>query len=80
MDMDSSTGANRLGQTIAKRIVKHMEGESSLVLDFGEIKDDESLVTNTFPIPIPKGDYHVSQDRRHPRQDTEYRQTRQRRA
>ena len=59
MDMDSSTGANRLGQTIAKRIVKHMEGESSLVLDFGEIKDDESLVTNTFPIPIPKGDYHV---------------------
>lgn len=59
MDMDSSTGANRLGQAIAKRIVKHMEGESSLVLDFGEIKDDESLVTNTFPIPIPKGDYHV---------------------
>ena len=55
MDMDSSTGANRLGQTIAKRIVKHMEGESSLVLDFGEIKDDESLLTNTFPIPIPKG-------------------------
>lgn len=36
-----------------------LEGESSLVLDFGEIKDDESLVTNTFPIPIPKGDYHV---------------------
>lgn len=59
MDMDSSTGANKLGQAIAKRIVKHMEGESSLVLDFGEIKDDESLVTNTFPIPIPKGDYHV---------------------
>lgn len=59
MDMDSSTGANRLGQTITKRIVKHMDGESSLVLDFGEIKDDESLVTNTFPIPIPKGDYHV---------------------
>ena len=25
MDMDSSTGANRLGQAIAKRIVKHMD-------------------------------------------------------
>ena len=48
-----------LGQTIAKRIGKQMEGESSLVLDFGEIKDDESLLTNTFPIPIPKGEYHV---------------------
>lgn len=24
MDMDSSTGANKLGQTIAKRIVKHL--------------------------------------------------------
>ena len=59
MDMDSSSGANKLGQAIADRIVKHMEGESSLVLDFGEIKGDESLVTNTFPIPIPKGDYHV---------------------
>ena len=77
MDMDSSTGANRLGQTIEKRIVKHMEGESSLVLDFGEIKDDESLVTNTFPIPIPKGDYHVL--RRHPRQNAEYWKSRQRR-
>lgn len=59
MDMDSSPGTNRLGQTIAKRIGKQMEGESSLVLDFGEIKDDESLLTNTFPIPIPKGEYHV---------------------
>lgn len=59
MDMDSSPGTNRLGQTIAKRIGKQMKGESSLVLDFGEIKDDESLLTNTFPIPIPKGDYHV---------------------
>lgn len=59
MDMDSSSGANKLGQAIARRIAKHVDGESSLVLDFGEIKDDESLVTNTFPIPIPKGDYHV---------------------
>ena len=59
MDMDSSPGTNRLGQAIAKRIGKQMQGESSLVLDFGEIKDDESLLTNTFPIPIPKGDYHV---------------------
>ncbi|MCI8418843.1 MAG: hypothetical protein HFI33_15330 [Lachnospiraceae bacterium] len=35
------------------------EGEAPLVLDFGEILPDGSLVTNTFPVPVPKGDYSV---------------------
>lgn len=34
-------------------------GEHPLVLDFGIINDDYSLTTNTFPKPIPKGDYSV---------------------
>lgn len=33
--------------------------ESPLVLDFGEIRADGSLRTNTFPIPIPKTGYRV---------------------
>lgn len=57
MPMDSNPGTNKLANVLAKRMAK--AGESPLVLDFGEIKDDESLLTNTFPIPIPKGEYHV---------------------
>ena len=55
--IDSNAGTNKLGQAIARRINASME--TPLVLDFGEIMDDESLLTNTFPTPIPKGDYHV---------------------
>lgn len=35
------------------------ENESPLILDFGEIQANGSLITNTFPVPIPKGDYSV---------------------
>ena len=35
------------------------QGESGLILDYGSIEGDYSLKTNTFPIPIPKGDYTV---------------------
>ncbi|WP_373179829.1 hypothetical protein [Agathobacter rectalis] len=33
--------------------------ESPLTLDFGEIQANGSLKTNTFPVPIPKGDYTI---------------------
>ena len=32
---------------------------SELLIDFGSIQDDMSLRTNTFPDPIPQGDYSV---------------------
>lgn len=32
---------------------------SSLILDFAVINSDYSLLTNTFPIPVPKSDYTV---------------------
>lgn len=57
MPIDSNPGTNKLANVIVRRMARELE--SPLVLDFGEIKDDESLLTNTFPIPIPKGDYHV---------------------
>ena len=55
--MANSPGTNRLARVIAGRIRE--EAESPLVLDFGEIKKDWSLVTNTFPVPVPKRDYVV---------------------
>lgn len=33
--------------------------DSSGILDFGEIGSDKSLICNSFPIPIPKGDYLI---------------------
>ena len=35
------------------------KAERDLVLDFGSINKDMSLLTNTFPIPIPRSEYHV---------------------
>lgn len=50
-------GINNLGIVLKNQITK--ECESPLILDFGEIQDDYSLKTNTFPIPIPVSDYLV---------------------
>ena len=55
--MANSPGTNRLARVIVGRIRE--ETESPLVLDFGEVKKDWSLVTNTFPVPVPKRDYAV---------------------
>lgn len=57
MSFDKNTGMNRLANVISKRIKK--EGESPLILDFGEIQANGSLITNTFPVPIPKGEYSI---------------------
>ena len=50
-------GVNKLARVMQERMQK--VGERPLVLDFGSIQADFSLVTNTFPIPIPKSDYMV---------------------
>lgn len=57
MAFDENAGTNRLANVLVKRMKK--ENSSPLVIDFGEIQDNGSLVTNTFPVPIPKGDYSV---------------------
>lgn len=58
--MANRPGTNKLAQVIAERIKS--DTESALVLDFGELTKNMSLVTNTFPVPVPKEDYVV--DRR----------------
>ena len=54
---DGHQGTSRLASVLCRRMKK--ENESPLVLDFGEIQANGSLVTDTFPEPIPKGDYSV---------------------
>lgn len=50
-------GTSKLAAILSQRMQK--ENETPLVLDFGGIQPNGSLVTNTFPVPIPKGDYSI---------------------
>lgn len=52
-------GMNHLARVLSDRTEQHREAYSDLVLDFGVIQSDYSLLTNTYPIPIPKADYLV---------------------
>lgn len=57
MAFDSSGGASKLAKVLTQRMKKCKE--SPLVLDFGEILPNMSLLTNTFPLEIPKGQYTI---------------------
>lgn len=50
-------GMEQLAQVLDSRMGDH--SQNGLTFDFGVIKNDYSLVSNTFPVPIPKGDYSV---------------------
>ena len=54
---DENAGINKLANVLIERMKK--EGESPLCLDFGEIQTNGNLITNTFPVSIPKGQYCV---------------------
>lgn len=56
-EFDGHPGTSKLALVLSHRMKR--ENESPLVLDFGEIQANGSLITNTFPVPIPKGDYSV---------------------
>ena len=54
---DNSPGVSRLAgvfQDLAKKQVP-----TALLLDFGVIQEDKSLLTNTYELPIPQSDYVV---------------------
>lgn len=57
MSKRGSPGANKLANVLVGMMRK--TNEHPLVLDFGIIGSDYSLTTNTYPVPIPKGDYSV---------------------
>ena len=57
MAADNYSGVNSLANVISNRI-RNMT-ESPLMLDYGTIKGDMSLRTDTFPIALPQSDYTV---------------------
>lgn len=57
MAYEGNPGTNNLAKVLSGRMQK--ENASPLFLDFGSIQPDYGLITNTFPVPIPKSDYVV---------------------
>jgi len=56
---EGNPGINHLARALQGQINRNQEANSALLLDFGTIQGDYSLLTNTYPIPIPKSDYMV---------------------
>ncbi|MDO4305980.1 MAG: hypothetical protein Q4C77_04035 [Eubacteriales bacterium] len=57
---EGSPGLNKLARVLSGRMAEISEGNMNDVEpDFGTINNDGSLTTDTFPIPIPKGEYHL---------------------
>jgi len=54
---DENAGTNKLANVLSQRMKR--ETDDSLILDFGEIQSNGSLITNTFPVSISKGEYSV---------------------
>ena len=55
-----SPGTSLLARVLDEQMRRYHEDiTQDLKLDFGVIGNDWSLRTNTFPYPIPKGDYSV---------------------
>lgn len=53
-------GINNLGKVLQGQISSNKS--SDLLLDYGSIQSDYSLLTNTFPVPIPRSDYMALRD------------------
>ena len=57
---DGNPGMNKMAQALNERMKKyHDDITGDLKIDFGKIGNDWSLMPNSFPKPIPKGDYMV---------------------
>lgn len=57
MEKKKSAGLETFAHFLDDRMREH--SEQPLVLDFGTIKKDFSLVTDTFQNPIPAGEYYM---------------------
>ena len=54
---EGNPGINKLANVLSQRM--KAENSSPLILDFGTVQGDGSLRTDTFPVPLPKGQYSV---------------------
>lgn len=52
-------GIAKLARVLDGRMAEHSADAEKFQMDFGTIGADGSLITNTFPVPIPLGDYSV---------------------
>lgn len=57
MAVDSKPGTNKLANVVVSRIRR--ENASDPVCEFGEIQKNMSLLSDSYPIPIRKGEYSV---------------------
>lgn len=57
MGFKESKGFSKLAKQLDARMREH--GDDSLLLEYGTIRKDHSLVTDTFEIPIGKKEYMV---------------------
>ncbi len=58
--MNNNSGINHLARVLFNRSQNEREAFSTMVLDFGVIQSDFSLLTNTFPHAIPQSDYLIT--------------------
>ena len=56
---EGNPGMNNLARTLQSRMAATQQANQGMAEDFGIIQGDYSLLTNTYPIPIPKSDYLV---------------------
>lgn len=68
MEAKSNNGISRLASVMDSRMKR--QSEIPLLLDFGTVKKNGSLITNTFPKTIEKGDYTVIEGFEHEGKDT----------
>lgn len=68
MAAEKKDGISKLAKVIDRRM--NQQSESPLVLDFGTVKKNGSLTTNTFPKTIAKSDYMTLDGFKHDGEDT----------
>lgn len=61
--MSGNKGANKLARVLQERIIKLSRQPETLEL--GTIQNDYSLLTDHFPVPIPKGEYLICRSLSH---------------
>jgi len=56
---EGNPGASSLAGIFQQQIQGSITANSSIPLEFGEIQEDFSLITNSFPVPVPMNGYMV---------------------
>ncbi len=57
---DTNGGMAALARVLQNRTNEIVSANSEVVIDFGTIQDDYSLMTNLYPYAIKRGDYAVT--------------------